>query len=169
MQISSVASSSAASALQKLLASIKAQSAETTGQDVPGGAQGAERPSGPPPGGPPPGPPPSGGASSQFASSTLASLLDAQEDDGTTSDIAGLITDSLDTNGDGTLSLDEIDRALGDSKTDRTSAFAKLDVSGDGQLDVAELTKALDTFQTRQVQRWSSASDAQASSLDVSA
>jgi len=110
--------------------------------------------------GPPPPPPPrsSGQASSQFASSTLASLLSVQQQP-SASDFAAKLIGQVDSNGDGSLSLDEIKSVLekaGLTKTSATTdtsageslakAFGKLDSNGDSKLDTSELASALETL-----------------------
>jgi Ca2+-binding EF-hand superfamily protein len=108
----------------------------------------------------------SGGPSAtQFVSNTLASLLSAQEAPTSASSIASQIMSVADTNGDGSLSLSEVENALGMSTasgTDSTSgansasgtdsssgadalaqAFAQIDTNGDGEISQQELTNAL--------------------------
>ena len=93
----------------------------------------------------------------QFVSDTLASLLSAQEAPPSAADVAGEIIKVADTNGDGSLSLSEVEAALGQSTgADSTSgsdtapgadalaqAFNKIDANGDGQVSDQELTDAL--------------------------
>lgn len=115
-----------------------------TRQDVPGESQ--ENHGGPPSG--PPGPPPSG-ASDQFSSQTLSSLLSAQEQaNGGSEDLANKLIGQADTDGDGLLSLTEIQSTLGggDSAdtTGLTAALGALDTNGDGKLSSAELAAALE-------------------------
>ena len=82
-------------------------------------------------------------SSSQFASDTLSSLLSAQTSP--SSDLASKLIGSLDTDGDGSLSQDEVANAVGASSTDISSKFAKLDSNGDGKLSQGELSSALDS------------------------
>ncbi len=97
------------------------------------------------PSAPPPGPPPANGAS-QFALGTLKSLISAQEGPPSSSDLAGQIIKAADSDGDGSLTADEIGKALGVSSSDQlTQAFGKLDANGDGKLSADELTSALDS------------------------
>ncbi|HET6969532.1 MAG TPA: EF-hand domain-containing protein [Phenylobacterium sp.] len=97
------------------------------------------------PAAPPPGPPPSSGAN-QFALGTLKSLISAQESPPSSSDLAGQIIKAADGDGDGSLSADEIGKALGVSSSDKlTQAVGKLDTDGDGKLSASELTSALDS------------------------
>lgn len=122
---------------------------------------------------PPPPPSMDDGPSSRFDTQTLSALISSQS--GTTSSTGGSnLADNLisafDTNGDGELSLSELDSALGvtgssttsSTSTDGTSstdgsnntgstltssevatAFAKLDTNGDGEIDGSELTAGL--------------------------
>ncbi|WP_293372560.1 EF-hand domain-containing protein [Phenylobacterium sp.] len=98
-------------------------------------------------------------SSAQFASDTLSSLLTAQEGPPTASSIASQIMSVADTNGDGSLSLSEIETAIGAdsaSGTNTTSgsdtasgsnaltqAFNAIDTNGDGEISASELTDAL--------------------------
>jgi Ca2+-binding EF-hand superfamily protein len=65
-------------------------------------------------------------------------------------DLAAKLLGSTDTNGDGALSVSEIQTALGDSAASATdsltSAIGKLDTNGDGQLSATELSAAFDAF-----------------------
>jgi Ca2+-binding EF-hand superfamily protein len=66
-------------------------------------------------------------------------------------DLADELIGSTDTNGDGTLSLSEIENALGTSasstaSSDLTSAFNSLDTNSDGQLSASELSTGIDAF-----------------------
>ena len=106
-------------------------------------------------------PKPAGSASSQFSTDTLSALLAAQEGPPSASSVASNMIGSLDTNGDGSLSLDEVEQALSGGNASSTStsntaeaqAFAKLDTNGDGQLSADELTAALNTMQQDQAQQ----------------
>ncbi|MGZ3274647.1 MAG: hypothetical protein ACXU82_19090 [Caulobacteraceae bacterium] len=120
--------------------------------------------------GPAPAPPAAGSTpAGMFSGSTLGALTSAQERAGDwrqkmDADLAGKIVSQLDSDGDGSLSLSEIEKALGvptsatsasdaadasgaPSSTkaqDRLSAaFAQVDANGDGQLSTDELTTAL--------------------------
>lgn len=94
---------------------------ESAGGPPPGGA---------PPGGPPPGGPPPGGAQGASA-----------EDD------ASKLVDALDTNGDGTVSLDEMLAQFGDEESEAaTKAFATLDSDGDNAVSLQELTSAVSAY-----------------------
>jgi Ca2+-binding EF-hand superfamily protein len=130
------------------------QQQSKTGQDVQGAAEasGKARPSGPPPGRAH-GAPPSGGASGQFAASTLTDLLSTQEGQQASpfDDLAANLIKQADTDGDGSLSAEEIKAAMGgDSnlstgETDGLSgAMAKLDTDADGKLSAGELSAGLE-------------------------
>jgi Ca2+-binding EF-hand superfamily protein len=150
MQISSSSNAYGGGEAQRLLAALMSQQI-STGQDSPSDDQ-AQGVSGPP-SGPPPGPPPGGGPSSQFAGDTLTSLLDAQSQKPSASDMAAKLISALDSNGDGSVSLDEITKALSGDGTAATStssssnplsdAFNKLDTKGDGKLSSDELASGL--------------------------
>ncbi len=155
MQISSNSNAYDMSEVQRLLASLTSQNATSSGQDLPSATSGANGP----PDGPPPGPPPGGDsqASSRFAANTLSSLLGVQQDPA--SSLATSLIGQADTDGDGSLSLSEIEKAIsggdstgtaastsstGASSTDPlAAAFAKLDTDGDGKLSSSELTSAI--------------------------
>jgi len=155
VNLSGISSSYGPSGAQRALASLVSQASggsRNTGQVLPGVDQGSDQ------GGPPPPPPPrsSGQASSQFAANTLASLLSVQQQP-SASDLASRLIGQVDTDSDGSLSLDEIRSTLekagmskassasGASSQDLlTSAFGKLDGNGDGKLDTSELTSALE-------------------------
>jgi Ca2+-binding EF-hand superfamily protein len=109
----------------------------------------------------PPAPQPtSNPASTQFAAKTLASLLSAQEAPPSSADVAAKIIGVADANGDGSLSLSEVEKALGADTTtgaDASSganplaqAFASIDTNGDGQVSATELTNALDAQKAAQ-------------------
>jgi Ca2+-binding EF-hand superfamily protein len=137
MQISSSSSSYDTSSTQKILQALLQQKANSTGQDLPGAAA-ADGASPAPPG------PPPGGASTQFDAKTLTSLLSTQEK-GSASSAADKLVSDLDTDGDGSLSLAEIQAGLqqsGDTST-LASGVAKLDTDGDGKLSSSELASAL--------------------------
>jgi hypothetical protein len=118
------------------------QASATTGQTQPTDPTDA----GPPPAG---GMPPSG-PGNQFASDTLSGLLSVQQQEPpSAADLAQQLMSQVDTNGDGELSADEIQQALGgDTSSDLTSAIAKLDTNGDGQISTDELTSALQSART---------------------
>jgi len=72
----------------------------------------------------------------------------AQEAPPANSDLASKIVAAADTNGDSTLSLNEVEQALGadtNSGADALgNAFSSVDADGDGQIGADELTTALD-------------------------
>lgn len=153
MQTSSVSTAYGGSQAERMLAALL-QSQTKTGQDVQGAnaPSDADRPSGPPPKRPP-GPPPSGGAGGQFAANTLTDLLSTQEDEKTSpfDKLAAELIKQADSNGDGALSSDEIQSAMGggatSSATDAkglSAALTKLDTNGDGKLGANELSAALE-------------------------
>jgi len=115
--------------------------------------------------------------SSQFSSGLLSSLISLQSNPPSVSDVANAVISSVDTNGDGEISLSEFENALGggSSNTASTSSasssasssaastasaedtvlaagFAKLDTNGDGEISASELTteiqKALQSTQS---------------------
>ena len=140
MQIAANSTAYGGSQAQRLLASLL-QPQTSARQEQPGGTSSA-KPDGPPPGAPP-GPPPGGGAR-QFASRTLGGLLSAQESS-TSTDLASQLIDAADTDGDGVLSLEEIQKSLEASSSDELSAqVAKLDTDGDGKLNADELSAGLE-------------------------
>ena len=147
--------------LQQLLGTLQAGHASAAGQTSPGDKAGPAGFAGPPQGsplGPPPGPPPqkpAGSASDRFRSDTLATLISAQEAP-KASDLVNKLITRLDTDGDGQVSLDEIQSALSKpekasttgtaQQPDRSAAFAQIDTSGDGQLSADELLAALNAM-----------------------
>jgi Ca2+-binding EF-hand superfamily protein len=142
MQISSVSTTYGGSEAQRLLASLFQQQGPPTGQDLPGDS--AAPADGPPSAPTPPANPPD---ASQFAQATLASLLDTQQQP-TSADIAQKVISAVDADGDGALSLAEVEKALGQDTTNGdtglSQAFAKLDTNGDGKLSQDELASAID-------------------------
>jgi hypothetical protein len=177
MQVSTGSSSYATPDLQRLLASMQGQQtqgAQAPGQEFPGGddkrvgkGHHGHRPH--------PGAasaPPSSGASDQFATDTLSSLLDAQQTPPTAADLANKILSSLDTDGDGSLSLEETTKALPGASgqaRDVSSPFAKLDSDGNGQLSAQELTTALSAYQSARAARYAQAPTAEAATPSVTA
>lgn len=141
MQISSNSASYATSGAQQMLSMLMSQRTQTTGQEMPGVTEAGGRPPGPPPG-----PPPGGAsqASSRFSSDTLSSLLSAQQAPPTASDIASQLISDTDTDGDGSLSLDEIKSKLSSSDDGLTTRFDALDSDSDGSLSADELSSALE-------------------------
>ena len=155
MQISNNSNTYDMNEVQRLLASLNSQGTKSTGQGLPSAAKALDNDGG----SPPPGPPPGGDSqpSSRFAANTLSSLLGVQQDPA--SSLAASLIKQTDTNGDGALSLSEIENAIsgttsgatatsatttGASATDPlAAAFAKLDTDGDGKISSSELTSAL--------------------------
>lgn len=141
MQISSTPTAYGGQEAQRLLNMLLQQQAAPPGQDLPGAAStpSSATPAVPPTGGP---------NAAQFTSDTLASLLSAQEAPPSSSDVAGKIIGVADANGDGALSLNEVEQALGADTTSGadalSQAFNSIDTNGDGQVDASELTNALD-------------------------
>jgi Ca2+-binding EF-hand superfamily protein len=139
VQISASSTPYASDQVQRLLAMIFQNPSGGAGQEVPGaddGSSATPSASGPAP------------AQAQLASQTLSGLLAAQQSQPpTASDLAQQMISSLDTDGDGQLSLSEIDNALGaDSTTSDSqiaSAVSQLDTNGDGKLSASELTSGL--------------------------
>jgi hypothetical protein len=170
MQISSVSTAYGGSQAQRMLSALL-QPQTAAGQDMPGAGEtsGGSRPSGPPPG-----PAPNGGPSGQFAAHTLSDLLSTQEDDDTSpfANIAAKLISQADTDGDGALSLDEIQATLGADEggaaDSLTAAIKTLDTDGDGKLGAAELSAALDAFRTAN-QRGHAAGSTGASTLQATA
>jgi hypothetical protein len=118
------------------------QGVEGARQDVPGESQ--ERHDGPTQG--PPGPPPAG-ASDQFSSQTLSSLISAQEQANGDDDLASRLIGDADADGDGLLSLTEVQSTLGGDdgeSTGLTAALGAIDTDGDGKLSASELSAVLE-------------------------
>ena len=95
--------------------------------------------------------------SQRFSADLLGSLLQSQTQPPTSADVAKQLITNLDSNGDGNLSLAEVQKALNVSSTAATAstsasdplsqltqAFAKADGNGDGQLSSDELAAVLD-------------------------
>ena len=147
MQIPTNSITYSTSGTQQMLAALLDQEDSDGGQDL----QSAKEPGK----GPPLGPPPRGdaAASNRFSTDTLSSLLSVQQQPPAASDIASKLIGDADSDGDGSLSLDEIKAALnggGASQTGSTDdgltpALAKLDTDGDGKLSSSELTSALES------------------------
>ena len=98
--------------------------------------------------------------SRRFSADLLGTLLQTQTQPPTSADVAKQLISNLDANGDGSLSLSEVQAALGgnpasatastastsasDPLSQLTQAFAKVDGNGDGQLSSDELAAVLD-------------------------
>lgn len=144
MQISGNSNAYDGGQAQRLLAMALGQGVEPARQDVPGESQdnrgGASAP---------PGPAPSG-ASDKFAADTLSSLISAQES--SSGDLAAKLISAGDSNGDGLLSLSEIQSTLGGGASDATgltAALGAIDKNGDGKLSADELAAALETAKAK--------------------
>lgn len=161
MQISASTATYGASQAQRLLAGLLQTPDESARQEAPGRASG----SGGPPSGPPPGPPP-GGGTSQFAAQTLGGLLSVQEQPASASDLAARLIQDADGDDDGSLSLQEIQSALGSDGSDKLSAAVSgLDTDGDGKLNADELAAGLEARHTEGGRRHPPSSDEVASKL----
>lgn len=92
--------------------------------------------------------------SSQFANDLLSALVSAQQGPPSAQTVAGQIISAINPNGDGSLSLPQVEQSLtGSSATTSpqqqaiASAFAQLDANGDGSLSQGELANALQSLQ----------------------
>ncbi|MES1157075.1 MAG: EF-hand domain-containing protein [Alphaproteobacteria bacterium] len=132
MQVSGISGNSALLALQRLFQGASAASAGI-GQDVPGSGQD-----------PPSTASSTGAVGPQMGAQTMAAVLGLQTQP-SDSDIASKLISSLDTNGDGQVSEDEIKSAFSQAgiDADPTAAFQQVDTNGDGQLSASELTSAV--------------------------
>jgi hypothetical protein len=88
--------------------------------------------------------------SGQFAPDLLSALISAQGSPPTVSQLAKGLISALDSNGDGSLSLTEVQKTLAGpsaasalADTAVNNAFSKIDTSGDGQLSADELAAAM--------------------------
>lgn len=81
----------------------------------------------------------------QMGAQTMAAVLGLQTSPPSDSDIASQLVKSLDTDGDGQVSQNEIQSALQQAgvNSDVSTAFASADSDGDGKLSLAELTTAV--------------------------
>jgi Ca2+-binding EF-hand superfamily protein len=142
MQISSTPTAYGGADAQRLLNLLLQRQGSTTGQDLPGASQPSTAAS------TPSAQPTSDTSAAQFTSDTLSSLLAAQEAPPSSSNVAATLIGTADTNGDGALSLDEVEGALGQDTTSGADAlsqsFATIDTNGDGQLSASELSTSLD-------------------------
>lgn len=142
MQISSSSTMQSSMSLQALKSLFQAGDTSSTGQEMPqamGGPGKGGRPSGPPPG-----PPPSGAASQRFGGDTLSTLLGEQTETPESRMVSDLMS-SFDSDGDSSLSLDEIGAAFGASDTSALAeTFASLDSDGDSLLSADELSTAFE-------------------------
>ena len=134
--------------LQRLLGLLQSGQTPAAGQNLPTQADGAQSATTPPP--PPPPSPAPASAADQFATDTLSSLLGAQgsSTSSAANSLASMMMGALDGNGDGSLSLDEVNQALtgsgsSSSSSDIASAFSALDTNKDGVVSAQELAAAL--------------------------
>jgi Ca2+-binding EF-hand superfamily protein len=142
MQISGSTSTYGTDQAQRLLSMLFQNQGAAGGQDVPGEASGDAGAATPTPPAP---------DAQKLASQTLSGLLAAQQSPPTASDLAQQMISQLDTDGDGSLSADEITKALGStsqlSSDQVASAVSQLDTNGDGKLSADELTAGLQAAQ----------------------
>lgn len=85
----------------------------------------------------------SGQGTAPLSSGTLSTLISLQGQSGANG--PGGLFSKLDTDGDGSISKTEFEKALGKAGVNTSSAdalFAKLDTNGDGKISQSELTKA---------------------------
>ncbi|MBI1361642.1 MAG: hypothetical protein GC155_15295 [Alphaproteobacteria bacterium] len=90
----------------------------------------------------------SGPGQAQLAGGTMSAMVSLQtQSPPSASDVASQLIDALDTNGDGVVSAEEIQKGLeaGGSNVDISKAFAAVDTNGDGQISKDELTTAVQT------------------------
>src|SRR5262249_9693329 len=140
VQISANSNALALSLLQRLLqaggseastASSAGQQSSATGQNSPGAAA------------------LSGCGGPQLAPQTLSSAMSLQTQTPSASNLASNLISALDTDGDGAVSLDEIQQGLSKAgfSTDVTQAFTSLDKNGDGKLSSDELANGISIAQ----------------------
>jgi len=143
MQISSTPTAYGGGEAHRLLNMLLRPQAPPTGQDLPGAASAGSTPPAAPPT-----PPAAGPDTARFAARTLASLLTAQEAPPSSAELADKIIGVADGDGNGSLSLGEVEKAIGADTTSGADAlgqaFASVDTNGDGQIGSDELTAALD-------------------------
>ena len=149
MQISSSSAASSSMALQALRDLFQTSTTDSPGQSLPGFA--SETTEKAPPSGPPPGPPPASMNGGGFSADTMSALLGSQESSSSSgagassssSSFSSEIIDAADTNGDGTVSLEELAASLSTDSSSLTDAFAEVDSDGDGQITSTELDAGL--------------------------
>ena len=121
-------------ALQALRDLFQPATETPTGQSLPTSETGSaprQRPSGPPPAGM------NGGG---FNPATMGSLLGSQEAGATP---GSQIVDEADTDGDGTVSIEELAASLQTEASSLTETFGEVDSDSDGQITAAELDTGL--------------------------
>jgi Ca2+-binding EF-hand superfamily protein len=129
-------------ALQALRDLFQTSTTGSTGQTLPRFASESGGKS--PPSGPPPGPPPASMNGGGFSTDTLSALLGSQESaSSSSSSFTSKVIDAADTNGDGTVSLEELAASLGSDSSSLSDAFGKVDSDGDGQISSSELDAGL--------------------------
>ena len=85
------------------------------------------------------------------------------------SDVAATLLKAADSDKGGSLSLEEIVKALGsDAGSDPSKAFAALDANGDGALASDELTRGLQAMTSRQMSAYAATAPATAAAASVS-
>ena len=149
MQISSSSAASSSMALQALRDLFQTSTTDSPGQSLPGFA--SETTENASPSGPPPGPPPASMNGGGFSADTMSALLGSQESSSSSgagassssSSFSSEIIDAADTNGDGTVSLEELAASLSTDSSSLTDAFAEVDSDGDGQITSTELDAGL--------------------------
>lgn len=144
MQIPSTSTAYGGGEALRLLSRLLESRGPPPGQDLPGAASTASTDSTAQTA---PTPPTNGPSGAQFATQTLASLLTTQQAPPSASDIAQKVISAVDSDGDGSLSLDEVEKALGQDTTSGSGAlsqaFGQLDTNGDGKLSQDELASAI--------------------------
>ena len=145
MQIVGSAQLSGPDPLQRLLGLLPSQT-QGAGQTSPVGAEDTAEPPSPSP------PKADQGPAARFAARTLASLLQVQQQPPAAGDLADALIGQADVNGDGGLSIEEIQAELakaGDSATGAqaiSQAMTKLDTDGDGKLSAGELAAGFEAL-----------------------
>ncbi len=154
MNLSSITTSSIATGLHDLMKLLQSQSVSAGQQSPDSDGDGASEVSQSQQTAAPPSVP-AAQPSGQFAANTLSALISAQQAPPTPADIAAKLISAADTNGDGSLSLAEVQNAIspnGSSSTQPSNAsplnaaFGKLDTNGDGVLSADELATALQSM-----------------------
>lgn len=147
MQLSGISNSNVLADLKKLMADLQTPPANPNGQDLPTAPADGQCA------------PPAAlqmaptTVSNRFAADTLSSLLSLQQT--SSNDLANKLIGKVDGDGDGSLSLAEIESTLSGTPKSASGAaasdplaqaFASLDTDGDGKLGTSELSRALDTL-----------------------
>ena len=141
MQIPANSSASALSMLQRLLQGAGAKSA-ATGQETPPTGQNSPSIAAM-----------SGCGGPQMSGQTMSGMMalqtQAPQQPPAASDVAAKLVSALDTDGDGQVSLSEIEQALSSAgqNSDVSQAFSSIDQDSDGKLSSTELTSALNAMQ----------------------